>query len=89
MNLLFIDSDILLDIILLRGTFYGSAMKVLSLDQLGNYSFCTSVHTLLNVHYLAKKNCWRKSSERGRKTFSQKTSNNYRRQINSRKSNKI
>lgn len=48
---LFLDSDILLDAVLLRAPFHLPAMKLLSLD----YKFCTSVHSILNVYYFASK----------------------------------
>jgi predicted nucleic acid-binding protein len=53
--LIFIDSDILLDIILIRKPYNTYAMKLLSLTDSKQYEYCTSVHTLLNVHYVASK----------------------------------
>jgi len=55
MKQVFVDSDILLDVILNRPAFYNSASKFLSLANKGSYNCCTSVHTLLNVHYVTKK----------------------------------
>ncbi|GAB2986219.1 PIN domain-containing protein [Mucilaginibacter puniceus] len=62
MRSIFLDSDILLDLILERDPFYEWALGVfLEIDKkqiLG----CTSVHALLNVHYLAKKKFGEKSA---------------------------
>ena len=53
--LFFIDSDILLDAILMRQPHHSYAMELLSLLDTDNYQACTSVHTLLNVHYISSK----------------------------------
>jgi predicted nucleic acid-binding protein len=55
MKLLFVDSDILLDSILAREPFFDAATNLLALAEQQNFKFCTSVHSLLNVHYLSKK----------------------------------
>jgi len=55
MRLAFVDSDILLDVILDRSPFYASASKFLTLANVKDYNCCTSVHALLNVHYVTKK----------------------------------
>lgn len=53
--LFFIDSDILLDAILMRQPHHTYAMKLLSLLDTDDFQACTSVHTLLNVHYISSK----------------------------------
>jgi predicted nucleic acid-binding protein len=55
MKLVFIDSDVLLDVILNRVIFYTSSAQILSLPIETGFTLCTSVHTLLNIHYFAKK----------------------------------
>ncbi|WPV00108.1 PIN domain-containing protein [Mucilaginibacter sp. cycad4] len=55
MKLAFIDSDVLLDVILNRPTFYSASAQILSLSIGSGYNFCTAVHTLINVHYFTKK----------------------------------
>lgn len=55
MKLTFVDSDILLDVILYRVPFYDPASKFLTLSNGKGYKCCTSVHALLNVHYVTKK----------------------------------
>ena len=52
---IFIDSDIILDVFLNRFPHYESSADVLILSENDDYSCCTSVHALLNVHYIAKK----------------------------------
>ncbi|GAA3982006.1 type II toxin-antitoxin system VapC family toxin [Mucilaginibacter dorajii] len=56
MKMAFIDSDVLLDVILNRELFYSTSAQILSLPESSGYKCCTSVHTLLNVHYFTKKN---------------------------------
>jgi predicted nucleic acid-binding protein len=55
MKSIFIDSDILLDILLDIHPFYDWAMGILLLVDQKQYLGCTSVHSLLNAHYFAKK----------------------------------
>ncbi|MCC8410960.1 PIN domain-containing protein [Mucilaginibacter sp. UR6-1] len=55
MKLIFIDSDILLDALLERETYAVWAKGLLRLLDGKNYTGCTSVHSLLNIHYLLKK----------------------------------
>jgi predicted nucleic acid-binding protein len=55
MKMAFIDSDVLLDVILGRESFYATSAQILSLPENMGYKCCTSVHTLLNVHYFTKK----------------------------------
>jgi len=55
MKLAFIDSDVLLDVILNRPAFYNLSAQILSLQLNNGFALCTSVHALLNVHYFAKK----------------------------------
>ena len=64
MRSIFIDSGILLDIILERYPYYEWALGILLLvDQnQKTYSACTSVHSLLNAHYLTKKYSGEKSA---------------------------
>ena len=52
---LFLDSDILLDIFLNRVPFYEPAADVMLLSEGDDHVCCTSVHTLLNAHYILKK----------------------------------
>lgn len=52
---LFIDSDILLDIILLRTPFDLPAAGVLSLADKKGFILCVSAHSLLNVFYITRK----------------------------------
>jgi predicted nucleic acid-binding protein len=52
MTILFIDSDIILDILLERQPFFGAAAELLENE---NFQCFTSVHSLLNVHYFTKK----------------------------------
>lgn len=55
MKKVFIDSDILLDVILIRPPFVDNSGAVMELTNEGRITGFTSVHCLLNVHYLAKK----------------------------------
>lgn len=55
MTVLFVDSDILLDIILNRAPLYSSSAKILALADDPGFTCCTTVHTLLNVHYVTKR----------------------------------
>ena len=55
MTKLFIDSDILLDAILLREPYDGYAVKVLSLIDRNDHSLYASAHSLLNVYYFTRK----------------------------------
>lgn len=52
---LFVDSDILLDIILLRQPFFGASAEILELPNAYAAKCFASVHSILNVHYSAKK----------------------------------
>jgi predicted nucleic acid-binding protein len=72
MKSIFIDSDVLLDIILERRPFYDWALGVLVLVDQGKYLACTSVHSLLNVHYLAKKYSGEKSARSAIKLLANK-----------------
>lgn len=53
--ILFIDSDVLLDAILIRAPFDDFAIKVLSLVDREDYILYASAHSLLNVYYVASK----------------------------------
>lgn len=53
--ILFIDSDVLLDAILLRIPYYDTAVKVLSLVDQKDYQLVTSAHSLLNINYITRK----------------------------------
>ncbi len=55
MKLVFIDSDVLLDSILAREPFFDAASDLLALSGQKEVKLCTSVHSLLNIHYLVKK----------------------------------
>jgi predicted nucleic acid-binding protein len=70
--LLFIDSDVLLDIILIRQPHNRYAMRLLSLIDSNQYEYCTSVHTLLNVHYIASKEYGKNASKEAIKLLLEK-----------------
>lgn len=53
--ILFIDSDILLDSILIRMPHFNFSIELIELGKGDDYSLCTSVHSLLNIHYAVKK----------------------------------
>lgn len=55
MSIIFIDSDILLDVILDRTTHYISSSQILLLADLSGFNCCTTVHELLNIHYVTKR----------------------------------
>lgn len=55
MIILFVDSDILLDILLLRQPHFGASAEILELPNTNAIKCVASVHSILNVHYLAKK----------------------------------
>jgi hypothetical protein len=55
MSVIFVDSDILLDVILDRIPFYDSSVRILLLADQSEFSCCTAVHSLLNVHYVTKR----------------------------------
>lgn len=55
MKILFIDSDVLLDVILNRAPHYSSSTKILALADRPDFLCGTTVHALLNVHYVTKK----------------------------------
>lgn len=55
MKKLFIDSDILLDTILIRQPHFNDSAEVVRLADNDDYVCCTSVHSLLNIHYFLKK----------------------------------
>ncbi|MEO3404081.1 PIN domain-containing protein [Mucilaginibacter sp. CAU 1740] len=52
---LFLDSDILLDVILDRIPHYEFSGQVLLLADQPDFYCCTTVHALLNVHYVTKR----------------------------------
>ncbi|WP_295672343.1 PIN domain-containing protein [uncultured Mucilaginibacter sp.] len=72
MRSVFIDSDILLDLILKRYPFYEWALGLFFLIDEKEYSGCTSVHSLLNVHYIAKKSVGEKSARASIRLLSNK-----------------
>ena len=53
--ILFIDSDILIDVILIRQPHFNSSVEITELNRDDSYVLCTSVHSLLNIHYAVKK----------------------------------
>jgi hypothetical protein len=55
MKIIFVDSDVLLDVILIRLPHYVASSKVLDLTEQEDFTFCTTVHSLLNVHYVTKR----------------------------------
>jgi len=72
MKSIFIDSDILLDIILERHPHYDWALGVLLLIDQKTYAASTSVHSLSNIHYLAKKHSGEKSARNSIKLLVQR-----------------
>lgn len=52
---LFIDSDILLDAVLIRIPYYDSALELLSLVDRDGFTLYSSAHSLLNVYYITRK----------------------------------
>ena len=73
-KIIFIDSDILLDVFLNRVPHYTSSADVLLLAEDKSYTFCTSVHALLNIHYLAKKTFGEKNARAAIKVITTKLS---------------
>jgi predicted nucleic acid-binding protein len=59
---LFLDSDILLDVILDRTPHYVFSGRVLLLADNPGFHCCTTVHALLNVHYVTKRHLDLKSA---------------------------
>ncbi|GAA4319604.1 PIN domain-containing protein [Mucilaginibacter gynuensis] len=72
MKSIFIDSDILLDALLKREPFDIWAKGVLMLLDNGEYTGCTSVHSLLNTHYIVKKHVGEKAARASIKVLAQK-----------------
>ncbi|GGH23189.1 PIN domain-containing protein [Mucilaginibacter phyllosphaerae] len=54
-KVLFIDSDILLDTILIRQPHFNYSAEVVKLADNNAYTLCASVHSLLNIHYATKR----------------------------------
>jgi predicted nucleic acid-binding protein len=71
-EILFIDSDILLDIILIREQHFNASVEVLTLADDDKYECCTSVHSLLNIHYSTKKLFGEKSARQSIKMLTEK-----------------
>lgn len=69
---IFIDSDIILDVFLNRFPYYESSADVLLLSEDKYYCCCTSVHALLNVHYIAKKSFGEKNARAAIKSLTEK-----------------
>jgi predicted nucleic acid-binding protein len=72
MKSIFIDSDILLDILLDRRPFYDWAMGVFLLVDEKKFLGYTSVYSLLNIHYLAKKRTGEKAARASIKLLTSK-----------------
>lgn len=72
MSILFLDSDILLDVILLRQPFFGASAEIVELHNLPDYSCCTAVQSLLNVHYFARKALGKETAKNAIKLLMQK-----------------
>ena len=72
MKSIFFDSDILLDLILVRHPFYDWALGAFLLFENKEYTGYASVHSLLNVHYMAKKKSGEKSARASIKLLSTK-----------------
>ena len=53
--ILFVDSDVLLDVILIRKPHFNTSVEITELANDPNYMLCASVHSLLNIHYAVKK----------------------------------
>ena len=53
--ILFVDSDVLLDTILIRQPYFIESAALMELADDINFTLCTSVHGLLNIHYAAKR----------------------------------
>jgi predicted nucleic acid-binding protein len=70
MRSIFIDSDILLDLILKRYPFYEWALGLFFLIDERKLSGCTTVHSLLNVHYITMKTVGEKSARASIKQLS-------------------
>ncbi|MCO5945336.1 PIN domain-containing protein [Mucilaginibacter flavidus] len=64
MKVLFIDSDVLLDTILIRQQHFNESVAVMELADNSEYTFCTSTHSLLNIHYVVKKTFGEKLARR-------------------------
>ncbi|MBV8390616.1 MAG: PIN domain-containing protein [Mucilaginibacter sp.] len=71
---IFIDSDILLDVFLNRYPHYESSADVLLLSDNRNYNCSTSVHALLNVHYIAKRSFGEKNARNAIKSLTERLS---------------
>jgi len=71
---LFVDSDILLDIILLRQPFFGASAEILELPNNNLFKCIASVHSILNVHYSAKKMHGEQTTRLALKTLMEKLS---------------
>ena len=69
---IFIDSDILLDVFLNRYPYYESSADVLLLSDDSSYTCSTSVHALLNVHYIARKVFGEKNARKAIKSLTEK-----------------
>lgn len=53
--IIFVDSDVLLDVILIRKPHFNASVEITELTKDSSYTLCASVHSLLNVHYAVKK----------------------------------
>jgi len=53
--IIFVDSDVLLDVILIRKPHFNASVEITELAKNNYYTLCASVHSLLNVHYAVKK----------------------------------
>ena len=60
----FIYSDILLDTILIRQPHFSNSFDVVALSNTEKFTCCTSVHSLLNIHYSSKKIFGEKSARK-------------------------
>ena len=72
MKLLFIDSDVLLDVILIRDLHFNNSAEIMKLAGNEKYMFCTSVHCLLNIHYATKKRVGEKLARQAVKALTEK-----------------
>lgn len=53
--IIFVDSDVLLDVILIRKLHFNASVEITELTKDSSYTLCASVHSLLNVYYAVKK----------------------------------
>ena len=55
MKTVFVDTNVILDVLLQRGAFWQDAMKVFTLAELGEFRACVSASSITDIFYVAKK----------------------------------